>query len=76
MMYYYDYYSPFHALGSLFMFVFWVLIIWGVFHFIQNNKHITRHSSSATEILKERYAKGDITKEEFMKMKKDLEEKM
>jgi len=31
-----------------------------------------RHSESAVEILKTRYAKGEITKEEFERMKKDV----
>ena len=67
---------PFHMLGFVFMFVFWGAIIWVLFHFIRNNKHTIRHSSSTIEILKERYAKGEITKEEFKEMKKNLEEKM
>ena len=59
--------------GGLMMIVFWalliVLVVWIV-------KEISgRHSNSdskALDILKERYAKGEINKEEFESKKKDL----
>ena len=33
----------------------------------------TRNESRAREIIEERYAKGEITKEEFLQIKKELE---
>ena len=60
--------------GGIFTLVFWggliALIVWGV-------ARLTRHDSStsqykALEIAKERYAKGELTKETFEQIKKDL----
>jgi len=60
--------------GGLWMLIFWggliALIVWGI-------KKITERSSSTPRrnplgMAKERYAKGEISKEEFEQIKKGL----
>ncbi|OGZ32693.1 MAG: hypothetical protein A2V69_03710 [Candidatus Portnoybacteria bacterium RBG_13_40_8] len=61
--------------GWIFMILFWGLIVWGLIVFIRwIGKQGEREdkSRSVLEILKERYAKGEINKEEFEEKKKDL----
>jgi putative membrane protein len=65
--------------GTIFMFIFWVLIIIGLVFLIkwliQTTKKApesAQSSSRALDILKERYARGEIDKEEFEEKKKDL----
>jgi len=43
----------------------------------QNEEHQedTNQGNKAIEILKERYARGEITKEQFQEMRKTIEEK-
>ena len=57
------------------MVVFWVLlvvfIVW-IVREVGGKNSSPRSNSSALEILKERYAKGEIDKEEFESKKKDL----
>jgi len=64
--------------GGIFMILWWVIIITGIVYFIKwmtgNNNCHTGRKESALEILKERYAKGEIEKEEFEEKKKDLTE--
>ena len=73
----YGYYSDFvgHTiLGGFFMIVFWVavvsFIIWAIKTSFDSKDEVKPRN--AMDILKERYAKGSITKEEFESIKKDL----
>lgn len=60
--------------GGIMMLIFWavilILIVWAVKEF--GGKRDAEGKSSALDILKERYAKGEINKEEFETKKKDL----
>lgn len=66
--------------GGMFMWILFPLIIVVTIYFIlQSTKSRSSDSSfkespggTAIEILKKRYAEGEITKEEFERMKKDL----
>lgn len=66
-------------IGMILGFIFFILIIIGIILLIVWIVKRTTHSeiedktgSKALEVLKERYAKGEITKEQYESMKKDL----
>ncbi|MCL5986767.1 MAG: SHOCT domain-containing protein [Actinobacteria bacterium] len=67
-------------LWMLFNLIFFILIIAGIVLFIiwivrrtaSSSSSLETKKGSALEILKERYAKGEISKNEFDEMKKDL----
>ena len=61
-------------LGSIIMIAFWVVVIVGIVFLIRWLALSTKGGpeDSAIEILKKRYARGEIDKKEFEQKKKDL----
>ena len=64
--------------GGIFMMIFWVvvigLIIWGIVRMSSHGGYTPgqRYGNNALDIAKERYAKGEISKEDFEQLKKTL----
>lgn len=61
--------------GWIMMILFWLLIILAaatLFKWLADQNQDGAKNKTALEILRERYAKGEINKKEFMEKKKDL----
>jgi putative membrane protein len=62
--------------GGIFMILFWILIIIGVIFLIKwlviNKSTEVQSRETPLEILRRRYASGEISKEEFENKKRDL----
>ncbi len=60
----------------IFFIIFWGLVIWGIVALVRGlsgpRGYDSSKTDSALEVLKKRYARGDISKEEFEDKKKDL----
>lgn len=71
-------YSNWGGLMMIFMILFWALIIWGIFWLVKSFAHSGQTDlawsdrSSAVEVLKRRYAAGEISREEFEAKKHDI----
>jgi putative membrane protein len=69
-------YGPHMWFGGIFMLIFWAVVIIGIVYLV---RYLSRTSAgrqgpgeSALDILKKRYARGEIAKEEFDRIKQDL----
>lgn len=67
----YGHMNMFHGMGILFWFVMFIIIVMMVLSFFKKSDYVIK-KDSALDILKNRYAKGEITKEEFDQIKKDI----
>ncbi len=65
-----------HGFGGGIMWIFWILIIAALVWFVVSAARRTNtppyREKSAREILEERYARGEIDRDEFELKKKDL----
>ena len=74
MPYYYGNFG-FGFLGFIFHIIGWIILVFIIIAIIKafkKGKGSRWMSDSAMELLRERYVKGEITKEEFEQKKKDL----
>jgi putative membrane protein len=60
------------VLGSVWFVFFWALVIWAVVRVTERGNRNQESGESAVEILKKRYARGEIDKEQFDQMRRDL----
>jgi putative membrane protein len=70
-----DGWSGWGFLGWLFMLLFWSLIILGIIaivRYLGGSAISQRDEKTPLDVLKERYAKGEINKKEFEDKKRDL----
>lgn len=78
MMWEWDWHSWTWGMGitMFFMVVFWSLVIglvvWLIVRLSRRDSGSQEEKRTAIDIARERYAKGDITKEQFDQIRKDL----
>lgn len=74
-----DHMMGYGGFGGMFMWLIWILVAGVIIYFIFNrSKFSSKNDNSATEspmdILKKRYARGEISKQQYDELKKDLED--
>ena len=64
--------------GFLFLVIFLMLVIlgiWILYKYLYHPDKLLKHKSNAINILDERYARGEISKEEYNKIKEEISRK-
>ncbi len=66
------------SLGMIFTLIFWAILLFLLFKgtqllFSNGQKETKMETGTASELLKSRYAQGQISREEFQQMQKDLQ---
>ncbi len=58
------------VIGSVWFVLFWAIVVWAVVKFAGRGDG--REQPSAIEIARQRYARGELSREEFDQLRKDL----
>jgi putative membrane protein len=59
--------------GSIWFVVFWGLIIWAIVSLVNRGERQVRGTGeSALDVAKRRYAQGEITREQFEQIRRDI----
>ena len=58
--------------GGIWMVIFWAAIIWLIVWGVAQISDRNRESESPMDIARRRYARGEITSEQFEQLKRDL----
>ena len=72
MMYWFSNHYFMHGFGGIFMILFWLLLIILIFLLVKKSSSHSGRQETAEDILKKRYARGEISREVFERMKKDI----
>ena len=67
----YGYYGHMGWFGPLFSVIFWVAVVWFIVWFVRHARGPSI-AENPMDILRLRYAKGELTKKQFDEMKKDI----
>jgi putative membrane protein len=59
-------------IGSVWFVLFWVVIIWVLARVLGWRNGAREHDESAIEIARRRYARGEISRDEFEQIRRDL----
>jgi putative membrane protein len=70
--------GTFFLIPLILMILFWIAVIIGIVYFVKwviatGKRHETKSEETALDILKKRYAKGEISREEFERIKQDIQ---
>jgi len=64
----------YYGFGFIYMLIFWGLVFYIIYWVINSNKmSLNNTDSSPKDILKKRFAKGEITKKEYNEILKELD---
>jgi putative membrane protein len=61
------------VIGSVWMVFFWAAIVWLFYRFFARDESSGRSGESALDVARRRYAAGEISREQYEQLRRDLQ---